>query len=113
MSIVELPPGTVIPDGAEDEASEVSISEPPEEKSPSVQKRKSKEQKAKRKMTETPTLLDPDLSHKKRTDQVVSTPPETRSAISFFRFTGVLRPSLLALVGVGDLVFFSDTPFRL
>ena len=79
MSIVELPPGTAIPDGAEDEASEVSISEPPDDKSPSVHKRKTKEQKAKRKMTETPTLLDPDLSHKKRSDQVVSTPPETRS----------------------------------
>ena len=78
MSIVELPPGTVIPDGAEDEASEVSISEPPDEKSPSTRKRKPKDQNAKRKMTETPTLLDPDLTHKKRSDQVVA-PHDTKS----------------------------------
>merc|ERR1712015_198052 len=79
MSIVELPPGTVIPDGVEDEASEVSISEPPDEKSPSARrKRKSKDQNAKRKTTETPTLLDPDLAHKKRIDQV-ATSNEARS----------------------------------
>ena len=78
MSIVELPPGTVIPDGAEDEASEVSISEPPDDKSPSTRKRKSKDQHVKRKMTETPTLLDPDLTHKKRSDQVVA-PHDTGS----------------------------------
>ena len=78
MSIVELPPGTLVPDGAEDEASEVSISEPPDEKSPSTRKRKSKDQNAKRKTTETPTLLDPDLAHKKRSDQVI-TANDTRS----------------------------------
>ena len=79
MSIVELPPGSAIPDGVEDEASEVSISEPPDEKSPSARrKRKSKDQNAKRKTTETPTLLDPDLTHKKRSDQV-ATSNDTRS----------------------------------
>ena len=72
MSIVELPADAVIPDGVEDEASEASVAEP---MSPTVaRRRKSKEQKAKRKMNETPTLLDPDLAHKKRSedsDQVV------------------------------------------
>ena len=32
------------------------------------------------------------------------------STTSFLRFTGVLRPSLLALVGVGDFVFLSVIP---
>ena len=62
MSIVELPADAVIPAGTAQEERPASVAEPV---SPQTAERR-KANKAKRKQTETPTLLDPEnLAHKK------------------------------------------------
>ena len=83
MSIVELPADAVLPAGTAQEERPASVAEPV---SPQTAERR-KANKAKRKQTETPTLLDPEnLAHKKTSqddqEQVRSQP--------FFLLTYVL-----------------------
>ncbi|TRY75426.1 hypothetical protein TCAL_00703 [Tigriopus californicus] len=67
MFIEELPPESEVPNDLEDEHSEVSVSEPPDEAAKPVAKKR--KEKTKRKLRETPSMLDPSLTAKKREPQ--------------------------------------------
>lgn len=70
MSIEELPPDSEVPNDLEDEHSEVSVSEPPDEAAKPVAKKR--KEKTKRKLKETPSMLDPSLTAKKREPQMAN-----------------------------------------